>query len=172
MSDPGVAIRRLAGPADAALFRRLRLEALAVAPEAFGSSWEVEAPRPLAAFAERLASSTVLAAFAAGAPVGLAGLRREDSPRTRHKAVLWGVFVARAARGRGVGAALLHAVLAAAPPGVEQVTLAVTAANRGAIALYERAGFVPYGLAARALKDAAGYADEVLMLRELDPPPA
>lgn len=46
---------------------------------------------------------------------------------------------------------------------VEQLTLAVVRQNHAAIALYQQAGFVTYGIEPRALKTEAGYADEVLM---------
>ena len=47
MATPSnIHIRRLT-PADAAAFRTLRLEALTTAPEAFGSSPEEEAARPM-----------------------------------------------------------------------------------------------------------------------------
>ena len=51
---------------DAALYRAIRLEALAAHPDAFGAAFEEEAARPLEAFAERLAGSTVFGGFEDG----------------------------------------------------------------------------------------------------------
>ena len=52
-------IRRLR-PEDAALCREIRLEALQRNPEAFSSTFEVEAAQTQAFFADRLAASAVL----------------------------------------------------------------------------------------------------------------
>jgi ribosomal protein S18 acetylase RimI-like enzyme len=69
--------------------------------------------------------------------------------------------------GRFCGAALLEALIAHAAGVVEQVRLGVIDTNIAAIRLYERHGFEVYGREVRALKTAAGYADEVLMVRFL-----
>lgn len=68
-------LRRLAAP-DAACYRELRLEGLRSRPEAFGASWEDEAPRPLDWFAERLERNAVFGggSFASSALVGVAWL--------------------------------------------------------------------------------------------------
>ena len=70
-------------------------------------------------------------------------------------------------RGHGIGSALLSAALSRADtwPGLEQVTLTVTATAAPALALYRRAGFVEYGHAPRALLlDGVAY-DELLLVR-------
>ncbi|KVN20138.1 MULTISPECIES: GNAT family N-acetyltransferase [unclassified Burkholderia] len=165
-----VEIRRLFA-AHAADYRAIRLAALRDAPEAFGSTYDAEAERSLAAFAQRLDSSIVFGAYVDGAIAGMAGFKRLDGAKERHKGFLWGVYVAPAARRLGVGAALLDAALAAAAQTVEQVTLAVIDGNGAARAFYERHGFVAYGVEPRALKGANGYADELLMVRFLPSAP-
>ena len=60
-----VVIRRLGAP-DATDYRELRLEGLAGSPEEFGASWDEEAARPLAWFAERLERNAVFGGWAAG----------------------------------------------------------------------------------------------------------
>ncbi|EIP85993.1 acetyltransferase, GNAT family protein [Burkholderia humptydooensis MSMB43] len=169
-SAPSVEIRRLFA-AHAADYRAIRLAALRDAPEAFGSTYDAEAERSLAAFAQRLDSSIVFGAYVDGAIAGMAGFKRLDGAKERHKGFLWGVYVAPAARRLGVGAALLDAALAAAAQTVEQVTLAVIDGNGAARAFYERHGFVAYGVEPRALKGANGYADELLMMRFLPSAP-
>ena len=168
---PPVQIRRL-GRSDAEDYRTIRLRALETSPEAFGSVHAVEAARPLADFAERLAASAVFGAYAGGPIVGMAGFKRETGPRDRHKGFIWGVYVEPAARGQGVGAALMEALIASARDAVEQLTLAVVSSNQAAIALYEKFGFETYGVEPRALKGAEGYADEVLMVRFLAEEPS
>jgi ribosomal protein S18 acetylase RimI-like enzyme len=71
-------------------------------------------------------------------------------------------------RGQGIGSALLDALIAYAVGVVEQLQLAVVDTNLSAIRLYEKHGFEVYGREMRALKTAAGYADEVLMVRFLN----
>jgi ribosomal protein S18 acetylase RimI-like enzyme len=72
----------------------------------------------------------------------------------RHKGRLWGMYVAEAARGRGVARRLLEAVLehARATPGVAKLTLSVDSANVAAIALYESLGFVVFAREADAVR--------------------
>ena len=56
---------------------------------------------------------------------------------------------------------------AASWPGLEQVTLDVTAGNLAAVTLYRSEGFVEYGVAPRVLCVAGTYHDELLMVRHL-----
>ncbi len=165
-----VRIARL-GVAQAADYRAIRLAALQDAPAAFGATYEAESVRPEAAFAERVASTAVFGAYLAETLVGMVGFRREDGLKDRHKGHLWGMYVRPEARGTGAAAALMDAVLAHAAGEVEQVTLTVVQGNEPALRLYERCGFESYGIEPRAHKTAAGYADEVLMVRIFQPGP-
>ncbi|AOI50134.1 putative acetyltransferase [Burkholderia oklahomensis] len=169
-SVPAVEVRRLSASL-AADYRAIRLAALQDMPDAFGSTYDVEVARPLTAFAERLAGTIVFGAYVGGRIAGMAGFKRLDGAKARHKGFLWGMYVAPDARRHGVGAALLDAVLAAAAEAVEQVTLAVVDGNGAARAFYERHGFVVYGVEPRALKGANGYADELLMVKFLPSAP-
>ena len=148
---------------DATLYRPVRLEALATNPEAFASTYEREQDKPLAWFEERLAISDVFGAFIAGELVGTAGFWREDSAKTAHKAVLWGMYVRPQARKSGTGRLLVDAVVAHAATRVEQLHLAVVSENEAALRLYKAAGFVAYGREVRALKLDDRYYDETLM---------
>jgi len=166
-------IRRL-GSSDVAAFREIRLEALRACPEAFGSSFEEEQRLTAADFARRAAPESPDAVFGAfleedALPVGIAGFRVPQNAKERHKSMLWGMYVRPAGRGRGIATTLLRCVIEHArnTPGVEVLQLTVTADNAAARALYDRAGFVPYGLERRALRLAPGdYRDEEL--RSLD----
>jgi RimJ/RimL family protein N-acetyltransferase len=152
---------------DAALFRDIRLEGLMQQPEAFSSTYEVESVRPLGFFAERLAGSTVFGGFEGATLLGVAGFKRHEGLKERHKAMLWGMYVRPEARGRGLGARLVEAVLAHARGRVEIVMLACTEENRAARRLYESAGFVAYGIERHALKQGGRYYDDVLMAARL-----
>jgi ribosomal protein S18 acetylase RimI-like enzyme len=161
-------IRRLQ-VADVEDYRTIRLASLRTEPEAFGSLYEVEAARPVESFVDRLASSIVLGAYADGRIVGVAGFRRETGPKERHKAVVWGVYVQPEARGQGVAASLIAAIIDAAREIVEQLTLTVVQGNSAAVALYRRFGFQVYGVEPRARKNPGGYVDKVLMVLDLRP---
>lgn len=154
---------RLLTPADATLYRAIRLEALAAHPEAFTSTFEREQGKPLAWFAERLATSDVFGAFIADELVGTAGFRREDGAKTAHKAVLWGMYVRPQARRSGTGRRLVDTIAAHAAKRVEQLQLVVISENHAALRLYSAAGFVEYGRGTKALKQGNRYYDEILM---------
>jgi len=159
---------RLLTPADAALYRAIRLEALANNPEAFTSTLEREQDKPLAWFEARLAISDVFGALIADELVGIAGFRREDGAKTAHKGVLWGMYVRRKARKSGVGRLLVDAVAAHAAERVEQLQLVVVSDNTAALRLYTAAGFVEYGRGVKALKWGGRYYDEILMAMFFD----
>ncbi len=155
-------VRRLTGK-DAAAFQALRLKGLREHPDAFGSSFEEEVDRSLDQIAEALDARFVAGCERNGALVGIGGIRRGDLVKTRHRAVVWGLYVDPAARGLGAGALLLSTLIDHAQGRVEDVTLTVAAHNESAVRLYRRFGFVEYGLDPRALKLAADYVDERLM---------
>ncbi len=165
-----IEIRRL-DAGEAAAYREIRLQALALDPDAFGSTLATEQDWPMARFEERVASTTVLGAFAGPRMVGMAGLYRPQGAKAAHKAVLWGVFVHPDARGQGIGQALIQAAIAAAGPGVEQLTLDAITDNQAAIRLYQRCGFTIYGVEQRALKAGGRYFDTALMARRLGEQP-
>lgn len=159
-------IRRL-GPADAADYRSIRLAALQGDATAFGSTFAAECGRSLHEFAHRLETSIVYGAYADEHIVGMAGFKRYEGARERHKAFVWGTYVRPEERRRGAARALMEAVLDGARGTVEQLTLAVVSDNAAALALYRGLGFEVYGREPRALKSDDGYDDETLMVRFL-----
>jgi len=81
-----------------------------------------------------------------------AGFRALRWSKERRKRGLFGLYVRPAARRRGVGAALIAAILGHAARLVEQVQLAVGAENAPARRLSARLGFVEWAVERRALK--------------------
>ena len=166
-------IRRLT-PDDADTFQAFRLAALLEAPSAFGSSHEEERQLPRSVIEARLALKPdrgPFGAFEGGELVGLVALGRENQQKLAHKALIWGLYVAPRARGRGIGRALLMEALALARsvPGIRQVNLCVNASNTGAIRLYEAAGFRSFGLEPSAMMVDGELHDELHMsLRLVD----
>jgi RimJ/RimL family protein N-acetyltransferase len=157
---------------DLAIYRDLRLEGLESHPEAFASSWEHEADKPLSWWAERLEANTVFGGWVNSSRlVGVAGFRVQDAVKLRHKGVLWGMYVRPEARGTGLAAALVQQVVEHARTRVEEICLTVVTSNAAARRLYSTAGFKEYGLERRALKVGSEYYDEVLMALPLTPRP-
>src|SRR4051794_31906085 len=110
MSERAVAIRRLSAE-DAALFRDIRLDGLRRDPDAFSSTLEQESAKNLTFFAERLGRSAVFGAFGGTELLGVAGFYVQPGPKHGHKGTLWGMYVRPQARGTGIGAMLVVAVL-------------------------------------------------------------
>lgn len=160
---------RLLTPKDAALFRDIRLEGLRDDPDAFASTFEEESGRDLSFFADRLAETAVFGAFHGSELLGVAGFHVQTGPKHGHKGILWGMYVRPRARGAGIGARLVAAVLDHARHRVELIQLRVVSDNRAARRLYERFGFVEYGLEKRAAKYRGRYHDDVLMAKMLIP---
>ena len=147
-------IRRLSPP-DAAAYRRLRLHGLRVSPTAFGSSYAEESKRPLETFVARLEQADakwVFAAFENERLVGVVTLIRGDRKKEKHKASIFGMYVDRKMRSKGIGRLLMARVIEAARQmsGLKQIRLAVVEANRPALCLYESFGFKIYGREADA----------------------
>jgi ribosomal protein S18 acetylase RimI-like enzyme len=126
--------------------RAVRLRALADAPDAFGTTLAEDEARPLAVWRTRLEApeAATFVAIVDGLDVGLAVGRPHDGREAA--AGLFGMWVAPGCRGRGVGDALVDAVIAwAQAGGYRRVLLDVADDNAPAIALYQRKGFAPTG---------------------------
>ena len=166
MINSEVQIRRLT-PEDAELYRSIRLEALRVNPEAFGSTFEIESTQPLPWFAERIGSCEVFGAFVNHELVGTAGLLRHKGRKEEHKTYLWGMYVRATVRGSGVGRLLVETLIEYARGQVELIQLAVVSNNDQARRLYTSLGFVEYGIERKSLKHDGQYFDEILMAKDL-----
>ena len=158
-------------------YRRVRLRALAEHPDAFRSDAAEEAAKPLGWWEERLAPRAVSGAAFFGAwtaprrLVGTAGLLFETRRKVRHTATIVGMYVMPEHAGSGIGACLLDACveLARADPSLEMLYLTVTSTNAGAIRLYERTGFVAYGLEPRSMRIGERALDKLMMALHLRP---
>lgn len=111
-------------------------------------------------------NNRMLVAETEGRVVGMIGLHREPHHRRQHVASI-GMAVHDAFAGRGVGTALLAAVVDLAERwwNIRRLELNVYADNPRALALYERFGFQREGLhRAYAWRDGA-YVDSISMAR-------
>jgi RimJ/RimL family protein N-acetyltransferase len=160
--------------ADAPAFRELRLESLRAHPEAFGADYESSAAQPLEHWQERMRRGAggphgvTYVADATGELVGMTTLVRNDLLKTRHAGSIFGVYTHPDWRGAGVAHALLEACVGyASSLGLRLVKLGVVTTNASAIQLYQRCGFLVYGVEPEAIQHAGVYYDELIMYRRL-----
>lgn len=101
--------------------------------------------------------------------IGVVRLVREQASKERHKATLYGLYVAPSARRRGIAHRLIADALATAGKlkGLRQIRIGVVASNAAARTLYAKAGFVEYGREADALFVAGRFHAEFLMVKKL-----
>lgn len=167
---------RLLNSEDAADYQRLRLRSLTEHPEAFGASTEEEADTPHEKIGQMLARSLpdnpVFGAYLDGILVGIGTLGRYPRLKTQHRAIISGIYVATEARGHGVGAAIMDAILAYAQnlPGLEIVILAVTVGNEHARRIYVDKGFGSYSIDRHYFKINGRYYDIEWMVLHLNKP--
>lgn len=156
---------------DAARYRALMLEAYERAADAFTSTVEERAAEPDAFWIKRIADpagmSVALGAFAGTDLVGTVAMEFSAKPKTRHKALIIGMYVSPAARGSGAGRALLDAALryAQGREGLLRLSLTVTEGNEPAVRLYQSAGFEAFGLEPMAILTPEGFKAKVHMAR-------
>lgn len=171
---PPVRIETLT-PAHAPAYRELMLEAYTLAADAFTSTAEERAAEPLAWWEKRIASAAGLSesfgAFSEGHLVGTVALEYSPKPKTRHSALVIGMYVRPRARGQGAGRALMQAAVAAARAraGVEVLTLTVTEGNEPALRLYQSLGFKAWGTEPDAIRTPGGFRGKVHMSLRLGP---
>jgi RimJ/RimL family protein N-acetyltransferase len=163
---------------DAAAYHAFRLEGLRLYPDAFRSAYEDDLKKPLEWAQKRIAPSSdnphgfVHGAFdeATQQLIGATSLETTPSRKVKHVAHILGMLVAPAHARKGIGAALLQALIVKAKiiPELELLHLTVTSTNETAIALYERHGFTRDGVERRALKIGEQYFDKLHMSRMLE----
>jgi GNAT superfamily N-acetyltransferase len=125
------------------VFRAIRLASLREAPYAFGSTYEAEVGASEDSWRRRLSDRTRFVAEVDGKVVGTVGAGPGEFDGAAALTALW---VDPGFRGRGVGSALVDAVVDwAREEGFNQLLLWVTEVNENAERLYERQGFARTG---------------------------
>jgi ribosomal protein S18 acetylase RimI-like enzyme len=163
---------RLLSEHDVPHYFKLRLEGLEQEPFAFSRSSQEHRVLSLEDVYERVRTTEhkfTLLAFLDGTLAGTVGLVRSTSPKTFHKADVFAMYVAKTARGKGVGRALISELIVRAKlmPGLEWLQLGVSVSQNAARGLYFSLGFVTYGLEPQAIKVGFQAVDLELMALEL-----
>jgi RimJ/RimL family protein N-acetyltransferase len=168
----GSVLVREATVSDAEKFRDLRLFALQESPIAFPVDYGVNVNHPMTFWEDRLKTGETGAIFFAeheNQLIGMLGIRRSESPKTKHSATIWGVYVRPEWRGLHIAESLIEACIAWAKANdVNIVKLGVTAASTSAVRCYQRCGFIIYGTEPRGIFYEGQYYDGYLMYRSLD----
>lgn len=142
--------------ADAESFSRLRRELTQDNPIPMGLTMEEELSRPIDGFRVQLSSpppNAVFGNFEDNELVGTAAISLYNGfPSSRHKALLWGVFVSPRWRRRELGRSLVARTLChARDAGIARVNLTVYVPNQAAVALYASFGFEASGIEKEAI---------------------
>ena len=134
---------RIVSGEDWEAFRVLRLRALADAPTAFGATLAEAEAQPESVWRSRAdGPGPLVMAYDGDVPVAMGGL---FVPPDSVESFVWGMWVAPEARGCGLGARILAALVDHARGLDRSVLLHVTEGNDAARRLYEAHGFVGTG---------------------------
>ena len=167
----GTIVVRESTPLDLVQYRELRLSALQDSPTAFSADYELNLNQPMSFWEGRLKPDTngiILFAEHDSKLIGMTGIRQGESPKTKHGAGIWGVYVHPEWRGLHIAEALIETCVAWAKlREIHMIKLGVTATNTSAVRCYERCGFTIYGNEPRALLYEGNYYDEYLMSRAI-----
>lgn len=149
---------RLLTPDDAPAYAALRREMLVDTPWAFLRSIDDDFAVEPEGIAAKLREneSDIAAAFNEDRTrlLASAGVVRLDPKKTRHRALIWGVYVTPTARGQGLGRAVMTLAINSARswPGVECIWRSVSDRTPAARALYESLGFKVWGTEPDAIR--------------------
>lgn len=146
---------------------------LKLVPTAFGMSYEDEKSRG-PSFIESILSSNdetniILGAFTDDKLIGSVGLVAEKRPKSRHKAIIWGMYVQEVMRGQGLGRLFVDSAIEHARKQRQlwMIHLLVESSNSVAKTLYDAYGFIVWGREPRALCIDGKFYDEDHMYLEL-----
>ena len=167
----GIISIREANLADAAQFRELRLYALQDSPTAFSADYQMNLGASMSFWEGRVKPDEHGVIFFAEHEnnlIGKMGIRKGESPKTKHSATIWGVYVRPEWRGLHIAEALIETCAQwAKMRQVDILKLGVVTANTSAVRCYERCGFKAYGTEPHGIFYEGQYYDEYLMSRAI-----
>jgi GNAT superfamily N-acetyltransferase len=154
---------------DAVSYKALMLHAYEHAADAFTSTAEERAREPDEWWIKRIAHpegmTVAFGHFEGERLVGTVALEFSPKPKTKHKALVVGMYVLPLSRGNGSARVLLQAALQFCRErgDIRVVQLEVTEGNTPAVALYESLGFKAFGVEPMAILTPTGFKSKVHM---------
>ena len=145
-------VYRLLNSTDRERYRRVRLECLTNYPDYFGDSYEEEINGDPSKFEKTFLlgddHSFLYGAFSQGILIGISGFIHQKRIKAGHRGDLVQVYVDPSFSGQGIGSRLIELTIAKAFDNIfiNQVLLSVVRSNDRAIKLYQKFGFVKYGV--------------------------
>lgn len=152
---------------DWAAWKEIRLEALRVQPDSFGSSYEEEALYQEHDWQKFINENVILGAFLNGELVGCGGFFVFKFLKMKHKGVMFGLYVKPKARNKGVASKIIRMIINHAKNSVTLLYCSVVTTNQAALKLYQKYGFKIYGTELKALKIENVYFDEYQLALEM-----
>ena len=157
-------VRRLTRD-DAAAYRYIRLEALRLHPNAYGSTYEGTKDRPLDHYARMAETRMIFGLFDDANLVGLIAYDPDDA----RQGIVTAVYLRASLRGNGHALRLLDAVEAQARSDrMLALSLMVATDNHAARRTYERAGFHPTDDPAEPLGQGNQTRQQIKMVKRFD----
>jgi RimJ/RimL family protein N-acetyltransferase len=133
---------RIVQPEEIVAFRAVRLDALRDDPHPLVDLYRVEQRKSLLHHLSMLTNNVVMGAYFDDALSGMTCATILPQERIRHKAIVWGTYVAPTLRGQSVGTAMQRAALDhLITKGVRTCLASVAADNLQAITMFKRVGF-------------------------------
>jgi GNAT superfamily N-acetyltransferase len=163
-------------PSNGPAYRELMLEAYEHAADAFTTTAAERRAEPESWWVKRIGSAAGLAtsfgAWDEQRLVGTVAVEYSAKPKTRHSALVLGMYVTASHRSRGVGRSLMQAAIAAASARQEVLvlTLTLTEGNEPALRLYQSLGFAIWGIEPLAIRAESGIKGKVHMALVLRQP--
>lgn len=154
---------------DTVIYQTLMLYGLSEHVESFRIAAQ-DPGEPLVPFASCSPDAFTLGAWRAGGLlVGVVSFERETRTKSRHKGLLYRMYVRADVSGMGIGRQLIQETIRRASEikGLEQINLTVVASNSKAKQLYSSVGFKSFALEERSLKMGDIYHDEEHMTLHL-----
>jgi GNAT superfamily N-acetyltransferase len=161
---------------DAMQYKSVMLHAYEHAADAFTSTPEERAKEPDEWWNRRIADPQALTvafgAFEGPNLVGTVALEFSAKPKTKHKALVVGMYVLPGSRGKGLARALMKVAIdhCAGRGDILIVQLEATEGNAPAVRLYEQLGFKAYGTEPMAVLTPGGFRAKVHMWLNLSEP--
>jgi ribosomal protein S18 acetylase RimI-like enzyme len=151
-------------------YRKIRLELLLDNKESFGSSYEEESLFNDEFWMDRLSKENVhtIGAYVGVEIIGIIVLVKNVRRKMKHIAHINSMYVKPSFRNQGVAYSLLkYAENIATAAGVERLNLSVVDSNINAIKLYQKFGFIEYGIEPDTIKVDSNYYSLKLMSKKI-----